>query len=560
MTYFKNTTLILIIIIIIGAFFRFYKLDWGQGLFTHPDEYHIVISVNQLSFPNQMHPHFFSYGTVTIYLIYFTKTLLENINSVLNSLFIIPTSQFIERQALLNSFLIGRFYSALFSTLTIPLVYFITLTISDKKFALLAAFLTATTAGLIQQAHFATPESNLIFFLFGSLLFLLKFLKNHNSYFLILASVFFGLALGVKVSSIFFAPIILLAIITVSLPSLKKISLLSVLSLGVTMLTFFTVAPFVFFDFPVFRENIDYEGNLAAGNIPVFYTRQFIDTIPVLFQLEKILPYTLGPALLIVGIMGLLTMVFLLIKKFSFPLFIILTSYFLLFIPNAFLFAKWTRFLAPTFPFFAIFASFLLYRLKSLMSLKQLKLPFYILNSIFIILNLIWALAFFSIYQTSDIRVTASSWLETNTPPNSVFLVEGGNMIDLPLQGQGQRISLNLYNLENDKLSRQKVIQALDEADYLLIQSRRVFANHQRLPEQFPKTAFFYDNLFLGKAGFEQIKQFVSYPSLQLGPYKWELPDEGAEETWSVFDHPVIRVFKKTKQLSNIEYTKLLGE
>ena len=56
-------------VIILGAFLRFYKLDWGQGLFTHPDEYHIVSSVAQLSFPNQMNPHFFSYGTVTIYLI-----------------------------------------------------------------------------------------------------------------------------------------------------------------------------------------------------------------------------------------------------------------------------------------------------------------------------------------------------------------------------------------------------------------------------------------------------------------------------------------------------------
>ncbi|MBU3957411.1 hypothetical protein KKI19_04030, partial [Patescibacteria group bacterium] len=69
------------------------------------------------------------------------------------------------------------------------------------------------------------------------------------------------------------------------------------------------------------------------------------------------------------------------------------------------------------------------------------------------------------------------------------------------------------------------------------------------IPEQFPQTAKFYNTLFSGQLGFEQIQEFHSYPQLQIGPpaggWALEFPDEQAEETWSVFDHPVIRVFKK---------------
>ena len=82
--------------------------------------------------------------------------------------------------------------------------------------------------------------------------------------------------------------------------------------------------------------------------------------------------------------------------------------------------------------------------------------------------------------------------------------------------------------------------------------------NHQRLPNLYPKTSRFYDALFNGQMGFYQIKEFHSYPILEVGSWKLEVPDENAEETWSVFDHPVIRVFKKTKQFSNEDYAKIL--
>ncbi|MBI2039962.1 glycosyltransferase family 39 protein [Candidatus Microgenomates bacterium] len=526
--------LLLALIIIIGSFLRFYKLDWGEGLFTHPDEYHIASSVRQLSFPSQMNPHFFNYGTVIIYLNFLTKEILQNFN--------------------LDPFLIGRFYSSLFSTLTIFVIYKISRFILDKKWALVSALLVAITPGLIQQAHFSTPESTLTFFITSALLFLLHFIRDGRLNYLLLSSVFLGLGMGTKVVAILFLPLFILGII---IKSLKKPSnlLLLVAAATITTITIFAISsPFVFLDFSSWRSSFNYEQSLAMGKIPIFYTRQFINTYPILFQLEKILPFTLGIPQSIFAVFGFIFIPFLLIRKFKPDLFIILLVFLIFFLTNALLFTKWTRFVTPTFPFFAIFTSLFLQEIS-----KKARSLGLILTTVTAILTIIWSWAFFSIYLNHDVRIEADKWLKSQLPKESVFLVEGGNIVDLPLTGS-ERISLDFYHLEDDPAVRQKIIETLARSDYFLIQSRRVFLNHQRLSTLYPKTARFYDALFSGQLGFEQIKQFHSYPRLSLGAFIWEFPDEQAEETWSVFDHPIIRIFQKKVKLTKEDYEKIIEQ
>lgn len=422
----------------------------------------------------------------------------------------------------------------------------------SKKYALLGALLVALTPGLIQQAHFLTPESNLIFFIFLSLMFLLYFITQNKISFLIFSAISLGFALGVKVSSAVFLIPIFLAIFLISYKSLISLISQITLILFIILITFFLVAPFIFLDFPAFLSSFRYESGLAIGTIPVFYTRQFINTIPMLFQLEKILPYALGPALLVFGAVGFIFMFVLIFTKkisqeqklasFAYnTCYVILTTFLVLFIPSAFLFTKWTRFLSPTFPFFAIFTAFFLYQIS------QLKIPRFlpiILNTIPIIFTILWALAFFSIYTHDDIRLQASSWIQKNLPPSTIFLEEG-NMADIPLASKFDRLSLNLYNLDENPSTQIKLKENLEKANYFIIQSRRLFKNHQRLPQEFSKTANFYNQLFSGNLGFTQIKELHSYPQISLFGWKIEIPDEDAEETWSVFDHPVIRIFQK---------------
>ncbi|MBM4402265.1 MAG: hypothetical protein FJ044_03410, partial [Candidatus Cloacimonetes bacterium] len=67
----KRVYLVLLVLTILGAILRFYKLDWGEGFFFHPDERNIASAVLNLD-PGQgdFNPNFFAYGSFSIYLTY----------------------------------------------------------------------------------------------------------------------------------------------------------------------------------------------------------------------------------------------------------------------------------------------------------------------------------------------------------------------------------------------------------------------------------------------------------------------------------------------------------
>ena len=503
----------LLLIILIGAFLRFYCLDWGEGFFFHPDEYHISAAVERLSFPNQMNPEFFSYGSATIYLIYFTKLILA------------------ASRYSLDAILVGRFYSALFSTLTIILIYLICCELFNKRSALLAAGLTATLPGLIQQAHFATPESNLIFWLFLFLYLGILHQKTKKLKFLYGAAVSFGFALATKITALLWLPILLLFVLTKPFRLIEK----GLVSLFLAGFVFFCAFPYSLLDYSSFRHSLNYEVGVGRGLPIVFYTRQFINTLPVLFQFQKILPYALGPAVLILGTLGF----FSILKDRRLRL--ITAAFLLLFLPNAFLFAKWTRFIAPSFLFFAIFTTYLLSQIKSKILL--------VIGHWSLVINFFWALMFFSIYLRPDIRVATTEWLNNRLAPKTTILTESGNMLEVPLTGNLNKVGFDFYHLDERVSLQQQLPELLAQADYFIVQSRRMFANHQRLPNEFPLTSRFYDLLFSDQLGFKKIQEFNSYPLI---------PDEAAEETWSVFDHPVIRIYQKTQFFTKNDYQNLL--
>jgi hypothetical protein len=150
---------------------------------------------------------------------------------------------------------------------------------------------------------------------------------------------------------------------------------------------------------------------------------------------------------------------------------------------------------------------------------------------------------FFQKYFSPDIRVVASDWINSNISPDSFILSESGNVVDLPLN-QSKIIvnNFDFYNSENiDNLSAE-----INKSDYIIIPSRRVFKNN------FLETKNYYQKLFSGELGFQEIKRFSNQKALFLN-------SENAEETWSVFDQPIIRIYKKVNNLSLDDYQKLLS-
>jgi hypothetical protein len=142
------------------------------------------------------------------------------------------------------------------------------------------------------------------------------------------------------------------------------------------------------------------------------------------------------------------------------------------------------------------------------------------------------------IYLFSDIRLTASQWIEENIPENSSLISESGNVVDIPITDKNYQVTnYDFYNNYPNYLSGY-----LLSTDYIIVPSRRVFKNYNLK---------YYQNLFNGSLGFKEINKIS--PSYDLF-----LDAENAEETWSVFDHPTIRIYKKSNQLTQSQYETLL--
>ncbi|MBI2029026.1 glycosyltransferase family 39 protein [Candidatus Gottesmanbacteria bacterium] len=509
--------IILLAIILIAGFLRFYNLNFGSPYFFNPDERNMAIAITKLSFPKSMNPHFFAYGQLPLYLAYYSERA--------------ATVSFSQAIFWL------RFWSAVASVLTIFVVYKITKIITQReKYALISALLTSFTPGLIQSAHFGTTES-LLTFLFMLIIYLSLTLQGQTFRAIILGSLT-GIAIATKVSALIFIAVPVISVLVHKIKTVKKVILLLILIIF-SSVTSALLSPYNLLDFKEFKGSMNYESSVATGKFRVFYTRQFENTIPVLFQFEKVFPYALGTPILIFGSIGFL----ILCLKFK-TYFILFFSFLIYFIPNSFLYAKWTRFMTPVIPLFAIFAAYFIFRLK------LNKLIIYLI----IISTIIPGIYFFSIYTKPDIRVVASEWIYNNIPEGSYILSETANVIDIPLQNQKSKIknqnytviSFNFYELDNEPSLVNQLLNHLEKADYIFIPSRRIFANHRQYPDKYPITSKYYELLFSGKLGFEKTSEF------------YVLNDETAEETFSVFDHPKIRIYKKSEQLTSSDYFEML--
>lgn len=202
--------------------------------------------------------------------------------------------------------------------------------------------------------------------------------------------------------------------------------------------------------------------------------------------------------------------------------------------------------MAPIFPIVTIFTVLFVQNI-----ILRLNKKFWILAFAgMTLLLIIPGISYLHIYQNPDVRFLASKWIYENIPDNSYILSETANVIDIPVESENYKvhkvykvISFNFYDLDESPELQIELKDHIEKADYIFIPSRRIFANHPK--QKYPILNKYYDDLFSGNLGFEKVAEFESYPEI----FKWKFPDEEAEETWTVFDHPVIRIYKKISNL-----------
>ena len=530
-------------LIIIAGFFRFYNLNWDQGNYFHPDERNIANAVSQINFFSQLNPHFFAYGGFSIYLYRFAGDLL-----------VAFTKNFSWVSNWGNIDVIGRFFSALFSTLTIIPLYFLAKKISDKKTALLTIILYTFTVGSIQVAHFAVTESlitlaGILICLFSIIVFKKITLLNTLT-----LGIISGLAIAAKTSSVAFIIMPFLAFLfskNSQKIKFRKTLIYFILFIILSFIVFTIFSPYTFLDWKKFMESMNYESGVATGSLPVVYTLQFDHTIPYLFQIKNFF-WQIGIDTLFC-IPGFVFVLFEAIRRKNKQLLILSIFPLLYFLYVGSWHTKFIRYMIPIIPFLLIASSIFLIKIKS---------KFKILGSLLIIITvittIIWALTFFSIYTRTQTRISASQWVYLNIPNGQKILTEQwDDGLPIPLgqfsPSQYQITPLAMYDTDNlnkiDYLSYN-----LSNADYIIFNSRRLYGTLIHLADKYPITSKYYQLLFAGKLGYKEIEEFTSYPSI-LG---FEINDDSSEETFQVYEHPKVIIFKNEEKMSANQYTSIL--
>ena len=557
-----------LLILVIGGFLRFYNLNWDEGYLCHPDERNIALSVSNLEFPRKLDPGFYAYNGFLIYLNKGVGSLIsfseknETFSSLFASLIGSKQPSFKEKKsswtkdwAKIN--LVGRFLSATFSTASIYLIYLLGKSLIGKWGGLLSAAFFSFSPTFIQQAHFGVTESILVFFLLLIAILTKKILdKPKFSLWLALAFVC-GLALGTKIQALSFLIIPFVAWLILFLKEKKlKLILFGISFLLFTFLFFFLVSPYTLLNFPKFKESMNYEKGVVSGTLKVPYNWQFSDTLPYLFFFKN-LNWQIGPLLPTLGFLGIFLWLALILfgkeKKDALPFLTFGIFYF------GYVGSWYTKFIRYMLPFIPVLIVGAVWLLLALIKYQKTKFLGKTLIGIGLLISVLWSLAFFSIYKNPHTRILASRWIYENVSPKSVLLVEHwDDRLPLPLEPSfSEYIFLEMKNYEPDTPQKiSEMAENLERGDFLILASRRLSGSIGKNHEKWPITSKYYQKLFQGKLGYKLVYTASFYPKI----LNFEIKDDSAEETFQVYDHPTVYIFKNTERLSKEKIQEILFE
>ncbi len=561
----------------LALFLRIYGIHWDQGGLYHPDERAILTHVYDLKFPkddlgslfsaeSSLNPKWFPYGSLPLYLLKLVA-------------YIAPP--WFENPDLGRLATIGRATSAVFDAFTILIVYLIGARLFNRWAGLLGAGIIALSVLHIQQSHFFVTDIMLATWLVAAFLFLSKAMDSGRAKHFAIAGLFFGLALATKVSAAPFA----LAFVAAAAsyvwkngsrdPALRGRlahgAKVLVLAGAVTLLTFAIAQPYGLIDWGTFWGDVREQSEMVRRVRDYPYTRQYADTTPYLYHVRQLTVWGMGlPAglLLWAGLAGSLGLALwkrdrahILLLSWIVP-YLLITGRFDV---------KFMRYMIPVTPFLALAAAgasvqavgWLRARRRTLL---RPELGYAVLAAV-MVLTLLYAVAYVRVYARPHPAEAASDWIRAHVPAQSFILQDSGWEEGFRRLEPFNQFRMEVYDDDTPR-KRQVMIDGLARADYLLFYSNRQYGTIPRLPSRYPLTSAYYELLFSGRLGYELVHWESSYPNLfglSLADDTFGRPGlpkppplQGrrqtarslslgyADESFTVYDHPLVLVFQKT--------------
>ncbi len=558
---------------VLGLALRLYALNWDQGNNFHPDERQILFVVMALSWPGSvaqffdplhspLNPHFFAYGSFPLYL-------LAGLGAILAHFW--P-----DLAPLPGLTLVGRTLSALFDSGTILLTGWLGLLLVESKtagrnqawvVAWLAAALVTFTPFQLQLSHFYAVDTQLLFFVTLTVLACVALVKTSAPIrWSLVAGLAYGLAMATKFSA---APLIIPLLAAVAMRWYKygaSSGLTTLLLAACTSWLMFLIAmPYALLDLPDFVAQVNQQSDLARGILDLPYVRQFAGTTPYVYELQNMFLWGLGVLLGAAALCGMLWILWRIWRRNA-GLWMVVVSWVLVYaaVTGSF-YVKFMRYMLPIYPFLTLMAAAFLvacvrrlrarqgssytgYARRILAALPYLAILLVVAGTMF------QGLALLNVYSRPNTRVQASQWIYSHIKPGSVLTYEqwddalpvqvGSNLPSIYTQatypganGQAQT-GLDLYG-DDTTAKAQQLSSLLPTIDAITMATDRLDKSIPRLPLRYPLTIHYYQLLFSGQLGFHLAARFENHPNL----FGITLDDSNADESYSVFDHPTVKIF-----------------
>ncbi len=570
----QRARLWLVLIIVAGAILRLHGLRWDQGHHLHPDERFISMVEEKLAFPRGPAEYFDSARSP---LNPYNKGFGSFVYGTLPMVLARAAGKLSGSSGYDGTYLVGRALSTAFDLLTILLVYRIARRFAGRRTALLAAALFASSAFAIQLSHFWTVDTFLTTFTAGVLLGSVRMAQRRAGWVEDAAiGICIGLAAACKITALALFLPVGVGILVRDLPSLKPgarsrgiwllsaaLRLLVVIAATAAAVrvafptAFAGPSPFSFRLDPRWVNDLKGLANLSrtvAGFPP---SLQWAGR-SLWFPIRNFILQGVG---LVFGIAALASLAWALIVSWTsrrLALLPLALHTLFVFLYHGLSMVKTMRYFYPAYPAMAVLAALGTAELARRAAEQPGKRWLRFAPALVLAGTVVWALAFSAIYSRPHTRVEASRWIYDHVAPGSRIANESwDDGLPFPLPGhdnmQYTGPMLELWGPDNREKVEQ-ILKTLGGSDWIAVTSGRVYRNITRLPSVYPMTTAYYRALFDGRLGFDLAADFVSYPS--LGALR--IPDDGAEEQFTVYDHPRVLLFRKSPAYSEERARKLL--
>jgi len=556
----------LTVIILAGATLRFYGVSWGAPYHHfHIDEHFVFVGADLLRDSVQraaMNPKFFMYAPLPMYFVNVARWVYESMHGPLNLANAADATTYM---------LLGRSISAALGTATIPLVFVIGRRVAGPLAGLLSAGFLAFSVLHFSHSHFFTVDVSLVFFCMVTLAAAVAMADHGRRSAYLVAGLGFGAALACKYTAVFLVPLVVVAHwCAPSRPPLAAARdwrpwtswvAVGCLPLVVGIVMFLALDPMVFLYYDKFRVDVQEQitGPLLGGSEPL-WNAHFRDVQPQAFWFTNLLPWAVGPALMVAGLIGIVRQ---LIGRNRVAFVVGAYAIVFYFVAGQTI-TPFMRYSLPLVPGLALGAGVLCAGLIRHPRWRHLGA---VATVVTLAVTALWAVAYTNIYRSIDVRLEASEYLKGAVPKGAPILVEPshnipptGRYLEAPsfygdYVGWGRDttrhdryllhtidVYRHLYSARVSAEEKQAYInERLAMADYILMDDTFMeFYDH--LPESEHHTVKqYYRDLFDGRLGFRLLRSFTRRPSL----FGWEVNDDASELTFTLFDHPEIYLFER---------------